>query len=164
MSQSKEELTQWVSTVLNVETKSQKSLDYLNSILGPVTAPLDSYTNQQDESLSESEITEIDQEIKNDFKGVFLHQIVFKINEKIFIEKINIYEKICPGSSVLKLEAFDSEKEEWFLLWKTNKPLDASKPKIFSPTIYPSPFKTDTVKFTVSGSLYLIDGIGKAKF
>ncbi|RNA32038.1 kelch motif [Brachionus plicatilis] len=164
MSQNKKEVSQWVSEVLNVESKSEKNLEYLYSVLGPVKKDFDFYIYEQQEIPFEAELSnliesEIDQEAKNHFKGVFMHEIVFKIDEKIFIENINIYEKICPGSTILKLEAFDFVNDEWFLLWQTSKPLDASKPKIFTPAINPTPFKADTVRLTVCGSIYLIDGI-----
>lgn len=50
-------------------------------------------------------------------------------------------------------------------MWDTVEPLATiTKAKIFSPKIRQTPFKTDTVKFTISGSLHLIDGIGKLLF
>ena len=165
MLKNKKVITQWVSAVLNVESKSNKSFEYLNSILGPVKGGLDSYINDQENLIvSNNEFEDAfdkKENDNNDFKDVFMHQIILKFDEKIFIEKINIYEKICPGSTVLKLEAYDFENDEWFLLWRTNKPLESSKPKIFTPYICPTQFKTDTIKLTVCGSMYLIDGIGK---
>lgn len=167
MSKKKKEITQWVSKVLNVESKSNRSPEYSNSILGPIKNGCFNYEQENlisknDELEDFFEKKKLENKIEtNKINGVFLHEIVLKFEEKIMIEKISIYEKICPGSTTLKLEAYNFQNDEWFLLWKTKKPLESSKPKIFTPPIIPTQFKTDTIKLTVCGSIYLINGIGK---
>jgi hypothetical protein len=48
-------------------------------------------------------------------------------------------------------------------MWDTVEPLPAlSKPKIFTPNITRTPFRTDTIKFTIIGNLQLIDAIGNS--
>ncbi|CAF0868998.1 unnamed protein product [Brachionus calyciflorus] len=165
MSNNENEVNLWVSSIVNIESKSDHSLKYLESILGPVKNDPLSYSLGDELNPSESQISkiiqeEINNEVQKELEGVFMHEIIFKVEEKIFIEKINIYEKLCPGSCILKIEALEKQiPEKWFVLWETKVPLNSDKPKLFAPNIKSSPFKTDTIKFTVCGSIYLIDGI-----
>lgn len=161
-------LVQWVSSVVNVETKSKSNLDYLNSVLGPLKNDINIYKQEFQEKPIETQVEELSiQEAKNDLEndnqlqGSFTHEIVFKIEEDVFIEKVNIYEKICPGSSLLKIEALEKTNPDvWFTLWETVDPQEQiRKAQIFTPEIKSSPFKTNTIRLTICGSLYLIDGV-----
>jgi len=149
-------LEQWVSSILNVETKSEESLDYLNSILRPIQPSELGKYHQRAETVPST----IDDETSNNrLSERFSHQIIFKINEKVYIDEIKIYVKVSSGSSILKLEALNN-KDDWFLLWKSNEPIPSTNKKhIFQPQITKTPFKTDIIRMTLSGSLYLIDGI-----
>jgi hypothetical protein len=46
-------------------------------------------------------------------------------------------------------------------MWDTFEPLPPlSKPKVFTPNITQTYFRTDTIRFTIIGNLQLIDAIG----
>jgi hypothetical protein len=161
-------LSQWVSSVVNVESKSEENLSYLNSILGPVkeTDKYGRFESQSSRDLST---------LPGSNAGLFEHEIIFKINERVYIEEVSIYEKACGDSSLLKIEALKvaeqaarnsgEEPQSWFVMWQTDKRLESTeKQRVFKPVITPTPFKTDTIKLSISGSLRLIDAIGKILF
>lgn len=152
-------LEQWVTGILNVETKSEESLDYLNSILRPIEpSDLGKY-HQTSETVPSTLNLHDDETSHNRLAEKFSHQIIFKINEKVYIDVIKIYVKVSAGSSILKIEALNN-KDEWFLMWKSNEPIPSTNKKhIFKPEITKTPFKTDIIRMSLSGSLYLIDGI-----
>lgn len=146
MANSSMRLNQWVSRILNVESKSDENMEYLQSILGPIDR-LSLYDTQE---LEQEQLTqEINAQVAQDLDGYFTHEIVFKIDEKVFVEQINIYEKVCADSSLMRIEALNeaATSPEWVIIWKTNKPLDPiRKPIVFTPNIQRIAFKTDMIK------------------
>lgn len=153
-----ESCSQWVTSILNVESKSRDNLNYLNTILGPLENfnLYNRYNRGNNDAEAESTTATSN---RGSGAGFFTHEIIFKINEKVFIESLNIYEKVVADSSILKIEALQGN-ENWFLMWDTAEPLlSLSKAKIFTPNITPPAFKTDTIKLIISGSLHLIDAI-----
>lgn len=162
------EIKQWITKIINIESKSTENLTYLENIVGPIKNP--NIYDQKEEINNNSATAE-----SLPSSGAFTHQIIFKIDEKVFINKVKIYEKVVGDSSILKIEALVYRKDdngltksateltnnsEWLNIWETKEPIEpAAKPRIFIPTIIQTPFKTDIVRFTVSGNLHLIDGI-----
>jgi hypothetical protein len=159
-------ISQWVTSVVNVESKSDENMSYLKSILGPIQeANLSKYVKF--ETQSSRDYVELPAGAANNNAGVFEHEIIFKINEKVFIEEVNIYEKACGDSSLLRIEALklneanSGGEQSWFCMWQTDKQLESTeKQRVFKPIIAPTPFRTDTIKLSISGSLRLIDAIG----
>jgi hypothetical protein len=163
-------IKQWISKIINVESKSNDNLKYLNNILGPIKEnDLKIYEQSQDPvSINATNVDNLPN------TGFFTHEFIFKIEEKVFINEIKIYEKVVGDSSILKIEALipssdknklikrESEYDEWLNIWECSGTIEpATKPRIFIPNIIPTPFKTDIIKFTLSGSLHLINGIGE---
>ena len=114
---SKELISQWVTSIVNVESKSRDNLKYLNTILGP----LKDNVAQYDETSSNATHTNdyaVNEASNGSDGGFFTHEIIFKINEKVFIEGLNIYEKVVADSSILKIEALeiDDNKSEFSLI------------------------------------------------
>ena len=109
-----ESIRQWVTSIVNVESKSDGNLKYLNNILGPVKTNVSQYAEYLEEpSEIQLEIPTQSQSATNQ-GGFFTHEIIFKIDEKVFIEAINIYEKVVADSSIIKIEALeiDNNKSE----------------------------------------------------
>jgi hypothetical protein len=168
-------VSQWVTSVVNVESKSEENLAYLNSILGPIGEnQLSKYGKLETQSSRDSTWMAAaasnhnnNNNNNNNNAGLFEHEIIFKINERVFIEEVNIYEKACGDSSLLKIEALKlnesaADQHSWFVMWQTDKQLECTdKQRVFKPIIMPTPFKTDKIKLSISGSLRLIDAIGK---
>lgn len=158
-------LNQWVSSIVNVESKSNENLQLLQSALGPVRNELSTYEVSLDNvpsPMTMSPSASNDAAVND--SGYFTHEIVFRIAEKMFIGSIKIYEKVCTDSSLMKIEALntDADKPYWVTIWKTDRTLPPIKrPTVFVPNIEPTLFKTDTIKIVISGSLILIDAIGK---
>lgn len=163
-------IKQWISKIINVESKSNGNLKHLNNILGPIKENDLKIYEQSENQLSDNNIDNLPN------TGFFTHQIIFKIEEKVFINEIKIYEKVVADSSILKIEAlipssdhnilseseYNLNNNEWLNIWECKGAIEsATKPRIFIPKIIPTPFKTDIIKFTISGSLHLINGIGK---
>lgn len=111
-------LIQWVTSVLNVETTSETSLDFLNSVLGPLKTDPSLYTDKHNEAELEGEEPAVQVEF-DEPQNAFTHQMVLKIDEQVFVEKIDIYEKVKPGSCLLKIEALETRNpDSWFKLWE----------------------------------------------
>lgn len=167
-------ISQWVTSVANVESKSNDNLAYLHSILGPLNEThlpkYDRLQTQTSVDLSASSNSSSSSSSSNsnpqNVNGNFEHEIVFKINENVYIEEVNIYEKACGDSSIMRIEALklnssNQQNREWFLMWQTDKKLEpVDQCRIFKPIITPAPFKSDTIKLSISGSIRLIDAIG----
>ena len=156
-----EKKSQWISSIVNVESKSSDNLSYLRSILGPMNEA----NRQKYVKLEPQTSLDLSNESAHQTSsGYFEHEIIFKIEDKVYIEEIFIYEKACSDSSIMKLEALksnESSESTWFLMWETHKQLETNqKSRIFKPIITPTPFKTDTIRLSISGSLRLIDAIG----
>ena len=133
-SKSSESVRQWVTSIINVESKSRDNLSYLNSILGPITENLSHY-NGSTSSVSDSDLEINQQPILNESKrgdGFFTHEIIFKINEKVFIESLNIYEKVVADSSILKIEALEIDENKGFKKYLFFKFLDYDYRNSFS--------------------------------
>lgn len=149
-------VNQWVTSIANIESKSNVNIQHLQSILGPVKEK-NSY-----ELATDKHELELESSLRND--GYFTHEIVFQIEEKMFIESIKFYEKVCTDSSLMRIEALnlDANEPTWVPIWTTDRPLPPIKrPTVFIPTITPTLFKTDSIKIIISGSIVLIDAIGK---
>ena len=161
MSQPKR-ISQWVTSVVNVASKSEENLNYLKSILGPLKS-----NGAKTYNKLESQISLPDSDFSPLSSGFFEHEIVLRINDKVYIEEVNIYEKACGDSSLLKIDALKvneaNAEHSWFTLWQTDKQLPLTEDtRIFKPIITPTPFKTDTIRLAISGSLRLIDAIGES--
>lgn len=166
-------VNQWVSKIVNVESKSNENLQHLQSVLGPIRKDVSSYEVSVDNNVSNDSESEIDRtadeeaSVLSAYDGYFTHEIVFRIEERMFIESVTIYEKVCTHSSLMRIDVLNQDVSEpqWVTIWKTDQPLSSVKrPTAFVPNIEPTLFRTDTLKFIISGSLILIDGIGIAKF
>lgn len=171
-------VNQWVKSIVNVDSKSDVNLQHLQSILGPIKEHQSAYetaTDQQDQqenpqnssSSSQAAATAAEAAAQNRLPvdgGYFTHEIIFQIEEKMFIESIKFYEKVCTDSSLMRIEALNRDVSEpvWVPIWTTNRPLPPiKKPTVFIPTITPTLFRTDSIKIIISGSIVLIDAIGK---
>lgn len=153
-------LSLWVSSILNGESKSAENLNYLQTICRPLNENDKSKYAVQTEQLFREEAPK---QVSEELAGCFTHEIIFKIDEKVFIEKILVYEKVCADSSLMKIEAYNETTDEWTLVWETRGLLDSVlSPIVFVPDIKPTPFRTDTIKIVVSGNLVLIDAIGNS--
>ena len=108
-----ESIRQWVTSIVNVESKSDGNLKYLNNILGPVKALANAsqYTEYLEEP-SENNIEIPAQNSTSNQGGFFTHEIIFKIDEKVFIEGINIYEKVVADSSIMRIEALEVDNNK----------------------------------------------------
>jgi hypothetical protein len=108
-------LSQWVTGIVNVESKSRDNLSYLNTILGPITENLSHYNGSSSSAASDSDLETNQQANEAEVKrgdGFFTHEIIFKINEKVFIESLNIYEKVVSDSSILRIEALEIDDKK----------------------------------------------------
>ena len=159
-------LSQWVSCIKEIRSSCDlnNGFTFLNDILGPICLEdLNRYLIDDDHN-------EVD---CNNFKDktIFkdrLTQIIFKINEKVFVDEINIYERsFIEDSFLIQIEALNSNGtnlDEWVIIWKNslekNNKTQIIKHRIFTPKIISTFFKTDTIRITLSGSLYLINAIG----
>jgi hypothetical protein len=151
-------LLQWVNEIINFESKTEPSSSAHSNYLASIIGPSKTIMNEVPPNQQSNEINILD---------TFTHNIIFKILEKVFVERVDIYENKIPSSdySVLKIEALDdnSSEKKWFTLYDKNENDNQNESKhdsnIFSPKIRPTPFKTDTLKLTLNGSLQLIDAI-----
>lgn len=146
-------LTQWVSAIVNSESKSDVSLNTLQSVLGPLKTNPGDYELLQDRPTSDQTLID----------GYFIHEVAFKIDEPVCIQGLKIYQKICVGSSLMKIEALNNEENKWEAIWAIDRPLQSiSRPTLFVPDFEPTSFMADTIRVSISGSLNLIDAIGWA--
>lgn len=146
----RELISQWVSSMVN-----QNNQTGLGSVMGPIRAE-----HQPDYSR-----VEIIPSVEHDFRESGIqNEIIFKINEKVYIEEVNFYVKARGDSSVMKLEALKSNDDnttEWFLMWKSEQRFQPSDDGfIMKPIVAATPFKTDTIKLNITGNVILIDAIG----
>lgn len=150
--------TQWISAIVNIESKSPVNPAHLNSIVGP----LKKHPQIIDETFDDHD------RIVGD--GSYTHSVVCKITEPVFIDCVSVYEKVSSGSSVLKIEAKRAAGDnrgpidEWFTCWDKSADVAHIQSQVFSSPIRPTPFKSDTIKLTLNGSLHLINAIGKMVF
>lgn len=106
-------LNQWVSRISNFDARSNENLSYLNSILGPLKSDPNVFTRLDNELFEElAACTEA-----NSSSSV-TQQIIFKIDEKVFIESIDFYEKACEDSSLLKIEVKQVKPNKGFFYYK----------------------------------------------
>ena len=99
--QKRKKINQFVSKISNFDARSDENLNYLNSILGPLKSNHELYQRLDNESFEA--IKACGDTIES--SGQISHQIIFKIDEKVFIESIDIYEKSCDNASLFKIEA-----------------------------------------------------------
>jgi hypothetical protein len=168
-------LTQWVSCIKEIRSSNDlNAITFLNDILGPI-----SFEDLNKYLINDHQI-EVDNKNHLEITSFTdsLTQIIFKINERVFLDEINIYERLIENSFIIQIEVLheknlnlqskDSDTDEWFIVWKNN--LEESKNqlkikhRIFTPKIKSFFFKTDTIRITLSGSLHLINAIGKGYF
>jgi hypothetical protein len=157
--QKRKQINQWVSKISNFDARSDENLNYLNSILGPLKSNHELYQRLDNESFEA--IKACGDTIES--SGQISHQIIFKIDEKVFIESIDIYEKSCDNASLFKIEAKEikpNKEEMWHILFETDKSIPAqSSAQIFSPKLNQTNFKSDTIRITVSGNIRLIEAV-----
>ena len=117
-------VSQWVTSIVNVESKSRSNLNYLNNILGPIRENRSLYSQSSDSGSDrlESPNQRVNENGNNLEDGFFTHEIIFKINEKVFVESLNIYEKVVAdsSSSILKIEALEIDEEKSLFLFIFN--------------------------------------------
>ncbi len=103
-------LDQWVTRFSNFAANTDENLNYLNSILGPLKSNPHSFLRLDNDALEAilacSESSQPSDQITQ--------QIIFKIDQKVFIESIDIYEKECENSSLLKIEAKETKINRGF--------------------------------------------------
>jgi hypothetical protein len=162
------DLHQWVSNIVSIDDKEASRKLNVGKIVGPPTLrkleqqysiqmPMNSDVDSMVNLLRTNSLNEED--INQHVNEEFIHYIIVKIPEKVFIDSLDIYETACEGALV-KIEAKESE-DNWMCLWQCDQPHHVNQQRLFRPTITPTSFKCDTLKLTLSKSLHLIDAIGK---
>lgn len=175
----RELISQWISSLIDSNNSNEAS----KKLIGPPSERLDTYEEIVEASMMAMQqstsgdndtignmaaITRATSQLitdRSDGTGTGnSYVIVFKIEERVFVERINIYLRSSGADSNLyKIEAQDEDKS-WFILWENgagHRPLmsSSSSARVFVPAIKSCPFKTNTIRLTLSGNLILIDAI-----
>ena len=106
------QVNQWVSSISNAADISRKSADnlrQLNSILGPLKSPKESYIRLDNDIVEALKGLNVDS-LANASQD--LNEIVFKLKQKVYIEFIDIYQKAHDESSIMKIEIKNVELDE----------------------------------------------------
>ena len=200
----RELISQWISSLVDSNMEDSKKL------IGPPSEHLDTYEEIVEASMMAMQSATVDSATNANIAAITRatsqlitdrssdtsnsYVIVLKIEERVFIERINIYLRSSGADSNLyKIEAQDEGKfgasllrsnarqalrngaecmlraisdKSWFILWENgtgHRPLmsSSSSARVFVPAIKSCPFKTNTIRLTLSGNIVLIDAIGK---
>ena len=99
-------ISQWITSVVNVASKSEENRTYLKPILGLLKS-----NDVKTYNKLESQICLPDSDLSALSSGFFKHEIVLRINDKVYIEEMNIYEKACRDWSLLKIDGERTQDE-----------------------------------------------------
>lgn len=147
MTSSNNSLTQWVSKIVAIESRFEEDYKLIDRLVGP---PEDRTPDEQDfiQRLSNLKLDEASNNTKE-------NSVQVQIKDKVFIDSVNIYGR----SSVNKIEAKENDGN-WICLWSRQKQADSNyEENVFQPTITPTPFRCDTLKFSTDDGIGLIDAI-----
>jgi hypothetical protein len=135
-----EKLNQWISAIVDIECENKRiAKTEISKIIGPPSSLLK-------------------KEELNEFSSMI--QILVKIDEKVYLDSIDIYEIQSNGFLLSKIEAKNEENDDWICLWESNKPRHLTlENRIFQPIITPTMFKSNILRLTTK-SVSFIDAIG----
>jgi hypothetical protein len=107
------DLSQWISNIVQINDKEENLKLNVGKIVGPPTVRKyeQQYSIQAPDNSPSSSFmrsTSLNDNIKNENEEEFIHYIIVKIPEKVFIDSLDIYETACEGV-LLKIEAQDNE-------------------------------------------------------
>jgi hypothetical protein len=135
-----EKLNQWISAIVDIECENKRiEKTEISKIIGPPSSLLK-------------------KEEFNDFTSII--QILVKIDEKVYIDSLDIYEIQSNGLLLTKIEAKNEEIDDWVCLWESNQPRHLIlENRLFQPIITPTMFKSNILRLTTK-SVSFIDAIG----
>jgi hypothetical protein len=88
-------VSQWISSVVDVNRESNDDQALLKRIIGPPTVNIDSQSDNKSKQMVRS-VSFIQDLLNDDYK----HSIVVKIPEKVFVDSLDVYETACEGALV----------------------------------------------------------------
>jgi hypothetical protein len=135
-----EKLNQWISAIVDIECENKRiAKTEISKIIGPPSSLLK-------------------KEELNEFSSMI--QILVKIDEKVYIDSLDVYEIQSNGLLLTKIEAKNEENDDWICLWESNQPRQLIlENRIFQPIITPTMFKSNILRLTTK-SVSFIDAIG----
>ena len=106
------DLSQWISSIVSIDDKNEPEKLKVGKVVGPPT--LRKLEQQFSVQAPEASLNGLmrtaslnEENIRNQ-KEEFIHYIIVKIPEKVFIDSLDIYETACEGA-LLKIEALESD-------------------------------------------------------
>ena len=102
-------VSHWVTKFENTPGLNNDTINYLNSMMGPLKSNKENYVKLDNDVFEALQAV-----LSNETTPTNTCDIIFKIDEKIFIETIDIYEKSIDESSLLKIEAKQIKENNGF--------------------------------------------------
>ena len=113
------DLSQWISNIVRINDKEENLKLNVGKIVGPPTVRKfeQQYSVQPPVNTPSSYMrtSSLNENTKNDEEEEFIHYIIVKIPEKVFIDSLDIYETACEGA-LLKIEAKENESKFKFYI------------------------------------------------